>query len=47
MLNPFPQLRGTALIAVIVFTCGVSFTLFGYDQGLMGGILGSSDFQDV
>lgn len=41
----FFQLRGTALIAMILVTSGLDFLLFGYDQGLFGGILAGERFQ--
>lgn len=42
-----PQLRGKALIASILITSGIDFTLFGYDQGVFGGILPGQRFQDI
>lgn len=39
------QLRGKALIAMILVTSGLDFLLFGYDQGLFGGILAGERFQ--
>ena len=33
------ELRGSALIAVIILASGLDFLLFGFDQGLIGGIL--------
>ncbi|KAK4615766.1 MFS-type transporter oryC [Fulvia fulva] len=39
------ELRGKALIAVILAASGLDFLLFGYDQGLFGGILGGSRFK--
>lgn len=41
------QLRGTALIAMILITSGLDFLLFGYDQGLFGGILAGERFQQT
>jgi hypothetical protein len=38
------QLRGSALIAVILIASGLDFLLFGYDQGLFGGILAGKRF---
>ncbi|KAK5074629.1 hypothetical protein LTR70_010218 [Exophiala xenobiotica] len=42
-----PQLRGKALIIVIILTSGIDFILVGYDQGLFGGILAGERFQDM
>lgn len=39
------QLRGKPLIALILVVSGTQFTLFGYDQGLFGGILAGERFQ--
>lgn len=33
-------LRGQALINAIGFCCGSGFLLLGYDQGVMGGVVG-------
>ena len=41
------ELRGSALIAVILVVSGLDFLLFGYDQGLFGGILAGPRFQDT
>lgn len=41
------QLRGRALIASILITSGFDFTLFGYDQGVFGGILAGERLQDT
>ncbi|KAF7188248.1 Sugar transporter STL1 [Pseudocercospora fuligena] len=41
------ELRGSKLIAVILLASGLDFLLFGYDQGLFGGILGGQRFQDM
>ena len=38
------ELRGSRLIAVILMASGFDFLLFGYDQGLFGGILAGSRF---
>ncbi|EAT82105.1 hypothetical protein HBI56_081020 [Parastagonospora nodorum] len=43
----FLELRGKALIAIILMTSGLDFLLFGYDQGLFGGILGGDRFKDT
>lgn len=42
-----PQLRGNGLLAAILITSGLDFTLFGYDQGLFGGILAGKRLQDT
>lgn len=39
-----PELRGGALIAMILLASGLDFLLFGYDQGLFGGILAGDGF---
>lgn len=44
---PFIELRGRSLIFIILITSGVDFLLFGYDQGLFGGILAGERFQDM
>lgn len=41
------ELRGSALIAVILMASGLDFLLFGYDQGLFGGVLAGQRFQDM
>ncbi|CAN8101245.1 unnamed protein product [Discula destructiva] len=41
----FFQLRGKPLIVLILAVSGIQFTLFGYDQGLFGGILAGERFQ--
>lgn len=43
----FFHLRGQPLIFMILLTSGMDFLLFGYDQGLFGGILGGKLFQDM
>lgn len=42
-----PQLRGKAVILVIILTSGIDFILVGYDQGLFGGVLAGERFQDM
>jgi len=42
-----PELRGKALIILIILTSGINFILVGYDQGLFGGILAGERFQDM
>ena len=41
------KLRGGALMTLILLTSGVDFLEFGYDQGLLGGILSGDRFQDM
>lgn len=41
------ELRGRWLIFAILITSGLDFMLFGYDQGLFGGILPGERFQNV
>lgn len=41
------KVRGKALISLILVTSGIDFLEFGYDQGLLGGILSGERFQDV
>ncbi|CAK1367713.1 Sugar transporter STL1 [Cercospora beticola] len=41
------ELRGSKLIAVILLASGLDFLLFGYDQGLFGGILGGDGFKTM
>ena len=41
------QLRGQSLIFMILLASGLDFLLFGYDQGLFGGILAGERFQDM
>jgi MFS family permease len=43
----FIELRGQSLIFIILLTSGLDFLLFGYDQGLFGGILAGERFQDM
>ncbi|XP_014561358.1 hypothetical protein COCVIDRAFT_33698 [Bipolaris victoriae FI3] len=43
----FTEFRGKSLITVILLTSGLDFLLFGYDQGLFGGILGGQRFKDT
>ena len=38
------ELRGQKLITVILLASGLDFLLFGYDQGLFGGILAGKGF---
>ncbi|CAI7655684.1 hypothetical protein N7533_007271 [Penicillium manginii] len=39
--------RGRPLRVAIMFTCQLSFILFGYDQGVFSGIVGNEDFLEV
>ena len=41
------KLRGKALTALILLCSGVDFLEFGYDQGLLGGILSGDGFRDM
>ena len=41
------ELRGGSLIAIILIVSGLDFLLFGYDQGLFGGILAGQGFIDM
>ena len=41
------KLRGQTLIFFILLTSGMDFLLFGYDQGLFGGILAGERFQQM
>lgn len=41
------ELRGRPLIGLILVVSGLQFTLFGFDQGLFGGILAGERFQDM
>lgn len=45
MLNS--KVRGKALTALILVCSGIDFLEFGYDQGLLGGILSGQEFQDM
>ena len=36
----YRRLRGRALAAAIGFCCGSGYLLLGYDQGVMGGVVG-------
>ncbi|KAI1437520.1 general substrate transporter [Xylaria sp. CBS 124048] len=47
MGNPYFGLRGRALNYAIGFVAGCDFLLFGYDQGVMGGILTMPQFLAV
>ncbi|KUL81478.1 hypothetical protein ZTR_10829 [Talaromyces verruculosus] len=44
-MPPPNSLRGRGLTIGITACCGVSFMLFGYDQGVFGGILSNPTFQ--
>lgn len=41
------ELRGRALITVILMIAGVDFLLLGYDQGVFGGILAGARFTEM
>ncbi|KAI0914226.1 general substrate transporter [Ustulina deusta] len=47
MGKPFFGLRGHALNYAVGFVAGCDFLLFGYDQGVMGGILTMPQFLDI
>ncbi|KAI1822002.1 general substrate transporter [Xylaria intraflava] len=47
MGKPFFGLRGSALNYAVGFVAGCDFLLFGYDQGVMGGILTMPQFLEV
>ncbi|KAI1199978.1 general substrate transporter [Nemania serpens] len=47
MGKPFFGLRGQALNYAVGFVAGCDFLLFGYDQGVMGGILTMPQFLNV
>jgi MFS family permease len=38
------NLQGRALTIAITVTCGTGFLLFGYDQGVFGGLLSNNAF---
>ncbi|GJN91295.1 hypothetical protein Rhopal_004314-T1 [Rhodotorula paludigena] len=38
------SLTGLPLLTVLTLCCGTGFLLFGYDQGVMGGLIGGEDF---
>ncbi|ORY89686.1 general substrate transporter [Leucosporidium creatinivorum] len=42
----FPSIRpqGTGLLVLLTIGCGMGFLLFGYDQGVMGGLIGGESF---
>lgn len=46
-MKEFFGLRGTALNYAIVAIAGIDFLLFGYDQGVMGGLLTLKSFLHV
>ncbi len=39
--------RGLGLRIAIMISCQLAFVLFGYDQGVFGGIVGNEDFLDT
>lgn len=43
-LVKYGGLNGNALLYAIVGTATTGFSLFGYDQGLMSGIIGAEQF---
>lgn len=42
-----PWLRGTPLVASITSVCAAAFLLFGYDQGVMSGVMISEQWIEV
>ncbi|BGP25437.1 hypothetical protein JCM10295v2_004362 [Rhodotorula toruloides] len=38
------NLQGRPLLAALTVCCAIGFLLFGYDQGVMGGLIGGHDF---
>ncbi|KZO91659.1 general substrate transporter [Calocera viscosa TUFC12733] len=40
-------MRGVGLVIAYTIACGVAFLLFGYDQGVMGGLVNSPYFLEV
>ncbi|BGO92267.1 hypothetical protein NBRC10512_001187 [Rhodotorula toruloides] len=40
-------LQGRPLLAALTVCCAIGFLLFGYDQGVMGGLIGGADFLDT
>lgn len=39
-----PRLKGTNLRAAIIGVCGICFCLLGYDQGVLGSLIGLPRF---
>lgn len=39
----FEFISGRLLVILITFTCSTSFMLFGYDQGVLSGIIGADN----
>jgi MFS family permease len=39
----FNSITGRTLVILITFTCSTSFMLFGYDQGVLSGIIGADN----
>jgi hypothetical protein len=39
----FPAWYGKTLVSMITVCCGSGFLLFGYDQGVMAGIIGADN----
>ncbi|BGP32940.1 hypothetical protein JCM10296v2_004726 [Rhodotorula toruloides] len=40
-------LQGRPLLATLTVCCAIGFLLFGYDQGVMGGLIGGADFLET
>ncbi|KAK6364401.1 uncharacterized protein PV06_08005 [Exophiala oligosperma] len=47
MVQPFLGLRGRSLLVANTCSAGMGFVLFGYDDGVIGGLLTAPSFQDV
>lgn len=45
--QPYFGLRGGWLTFWITVACATDMTLFGYDQGVFGGVIVTQDFLDV
>ncbi|EJU04538.1 hypothetical protein DACRYDRAFT_47633 [Dacryopinax primogenitus] len=45
--NGHSSVRGKALVAAITSVCSSGFLLFGYDQGVMSGVIVSQNFLDL
>ncbi|KAH8814901.1 general substrate transporter [Xylogone sp. PMI_703] len=44
-MEPFLGLKGNKLLAAVTISAGMGFILFGYDNGVMGSVLGSPSFE--
>ncbi|RFU30302.1 hypothetical protein B7463_g6062, partial [Scytalidium lignicola] len=45
IMAPFLGLKGNKLLAAVTVSAGMGFILFGYDNGVMGSVLGSPSFE--